>query len=577
MLQLDLVFVKGYLFDGVATSPIKADVGVKDGVIVTLDASEVDAGTTPQTRVVDLTGKLLLPGFIDAHVHPVEAGVERLGCDLSPGWAREDYLRIIREYMAQNPASEWIIGGGWQQAAFPGGAPLAIDLDELSADKPIIISNRDHHSAWVNSIVLRMAGIDKDYPDPADGRIERDAEGNPTGTLHEGARMLALNLAPQPTREQRYAGLLEAQRYLHSFGITGWQDALIGNYGSHNADIVHLYQQAIDSGQMQARVNGAIWWDREGDETQLEQILTLREQFQHELFRVTAVKIMQDGVTENKTAAMTSPYLAPHCSCAGSDTGISFIEPENLNDYVTRIDATGLQAHFHAIGDRGVRECLDAVAVAREHNGDSGVTHHIAHLQLVHPDDRARFAELNVAANIQALWAANDPQMVKLNLPIIGEERSNWQYPFASLLAAGALLCAGSDWPVTSPDPWLGIHVAVNRQHPAGHPDYNPNVFVPGERITLDDALRAYTNHSARINGREDHTGAIKVGYAADLVVVDRNPFDHPVHEIGMTRTVETFFAGTSVYATVRSGAEQSSFSAAQPREKSHIKGDHSP
>lgn len=556
VMQLDLAFVNGYIFDGVAASPSRVDVGVKNGSIVTLDATEVDAGTTPQTRVVDLTGKLLLPGFIDAHVHPVEAGVERLSCDLSPGWSREDYLGIIRAYMELNPDREWIIGGGWQQAAFPGGAPLAIDLDALSADKPMIISNRDHHSAWVNSVVLRMAGIDKNYPDPDDGRIERDAEGNPTGTLHEGARMLALNLAPQPTRDERYAGLLEAQKHLHSFGITGWQDALIGNYGNHNADIVHLYQQAIDSGELTARVDGAIWWDRDGGEAQLEGIAELREQFQHELFRVTAVKIMQDGVTENQTAAMTTPYLTPHCSCAGTDTGISFLNPEELNDYVTRIDGVGLQVHFHAIGDRGVRECLDAVEAARRNNGDSGVTHHIAHLQVVHPDDRARFAELNVAANIQALWASNDPQMVKLNLPIIGQERAHWQYPFASLLAEGALLCAGSDWPVTSPDPWLGIHVAVNRQHPANHPDYNPEVFVPEERITLSEALRSYTSQSARINSREHYTGAIKVGYAADLVVVDRNPFDHPVHEIGLTRTVETFFAGKSVYAAERHEAE---------------------
>ena len=556
MVQLDLAFVNGYLFDGVSKSPTRADVGVKDGAIVTLDASEIAAGTTSQTRVVDLTGKLLLPGFIDAHVHPVEAGVERLGCDLSPGWSREDYLTIISDYMAKNPDSEWIIGGGWQQAAFPGGAPLATDLDALSADRPMVISNRDHHSAWVNSVVLRMAGIDKDFPDPADGRIERDEHGNPTGTLHEGARMLALNLAPQPTRDERYAGLLEAQRHLHSFGITGWQDALIGNYGSHHSDIAQLYQQAIDRGELQARVNGAIWWDRDADESQLEQILAKQKEFQHEYFRVTSVKIMQDGVTENKTAAMITPYLSSRCDCGDSDTGISFLSPEKLNDYVTLIDNAGLQAHFHAIGDRAVRECLDAVQAAREHNGDSQITHHIAHVQVVHPDDRSRFAELNVAANIQALWASNDPQMVKLNLPIIGEERRSWQYPFASLLAERALMCAGSDWPVTSPDPWLGIHVAVNRQHPAGHPDFNAEVFVPEERISLDDALRAYTSNSARINGRENETGAIKIGYAADLVVVDRNPFDHPIHEIGLTRTVETFFAGESVYAAEPRGAE---------------------
>jgi predicted amidohydrolase YtcJ len=546
--QLDLAFINGSVFDGLSAAPASMSVGVRDGIIVTLDAEQVTAGITPTTRVVDLTGRLLLPGFVDAHVHPVEGGVERLGCDLSSGSTREDYLDLISEYVSTHPDLDWIIGGGWQQAAFPGGNPHLRDLDAISAVTPMIISNRDHHSAWVNSAVLRMAGIDKDFPDPIDGRIERDAQGNPTGTLHEGARMLALRLAPAQTKERSYDGLLEAQRYLHSFGITGWQDALIGDYGNHSADIVDAYQEAIDRDTLRARVNGAIWWEREQDESQIEKVLALRERFQHELFRVTTVKIMQDGVTENMTAGMTSPYMVAGDSCASSESGLSFLEPEKLNDYVTLIDSHGLQVHFHAIGDRAVRESLDAVAASRQQNGDSGTTHHIAHVQIIHPDDLSRFAPLGVAANIQALWASNDPQMVVLNLPILGEARTSWQYPFASLLSAGAQLCAGSDWPVTSPDPWLGIHVAVNRQHPVGHPDFNAEVFVPEERITLDAALRAYTSDSARINNRGNYTGAIREGYVADLVVVDRNPFDHPSAEIGATTTVETFFAGESVY-----------------------------
>ena len=549
MQHLDLAFINGSVFDGVGAAPSKTDVGVRDGIIVTLDAGQVEAGTSSATRVIDMTGRLLLPGFVDAHVHPVEGGVERLGCDLSSGWTRENYLRTIADFVAGHRDSAWIIGGGWQQAAFPGGAPLASDLDAISIDKPMVISNRDHHSAWVNSLVLNMLGIDRDYPDPEDGRIERDEDGNPTGTLHEGARTLALRLAPHPSRNDMYDGLIEAQRYLHSFGITGWQDALIGDYGSHSSDIVNVYQQAIDRGALRTRVNGAIWWDREEGEAQSGKVLSLRERFDSEYFRVSAVKIMQDGVTENKTAAMLDPYVMPHCSCRGDDSGISFLEPEKLNGYVALLDGLGVQVHFHAIGDRAVRESLDAVEYARVQNGDSGITHHIAHLQVVHPDDISRFSALGVAANIQALWASNDPQMVKLNLPILGEHRIAWQYPFASLFKSGAQLCAGSDWPVTSPDPWLGIHVAVNRQHPADHPDFNPEVFVPQERITLDAALRAYTSGSARINNRDGYTGAIREGYAADLVVADRNPFEHPDHEIGNTRTVETFFAGESVYS----------------------------
>lgn len=546
--ELDLAFVDGMVFDGVSDAPSRVDVGVAGGRIAAL-GTDVAGRIGERTRVVDLAGRLLLPGLIDSHVHPVEAGVERLNCDLSSGWTREDYLRMIAAYAAADPDREWIVGGGWQQAAFPGGAPLAADLDAICADRPIVMSNRDHHSAWVNSEALRRAGIDRDTPDPVDGRIERDADGTPTGTLHEGARMLALRLAPVPTADEQYAALLEAQRHLHSFGITGWQDALIGDYGNHSAGIVDAYQRAMDDSALKARVNGAIWWERERGVEQIARIQELRERFQDEWFRVSTVKVMQDGIVENRTAAMIEPYVHRCGPGEAHDDGISFVDPDLLADYVARLDALGFQVHFHAIGDRGVREALDAVAAARTANGESGITHHIAHLQVVHPDDHPRFAALGVAANIQALWACYDPQMVQLNVPLLGAERTTTQYPFGSLLASGAHLCAGSDWPVTSPDPWLGIHVAVNRRLPEWHPDHNPEAFLPGESLRLADALRAYTSGAARINGRDDLTGSIAVGAWADLAVVDRDPFAHPADTIADTRTIETFVAGESVFA----------------------------
>ncbi len=554
LIELDLAFVNGHVFDGVTDAPVRMNVGISGGVIVTLNSDRVQAGITTSTRVIDIAGQLLLPGFFDSHVHPIEAGLERLSCDLSPGWTREDYISIIGDYARTRPSQDWIVGGGWQQAAFHRGAPVADDLDAISMDRPIVMSNRDHHSAWVNSVVLRMIGIDKNYPDPIDGRIERDADGNPTGTLHEGARMLALQLAPQPSMDDQYAALLDAQGYLHSFGVTGWHDALIGDYGNHSSRIIDVYDRALKQNQLRARVNGALWWDRNTDENQIRQILSIRERFQNDLFRITAVKVMQDGVVENQSAAMIDSYINADSPGSEPSHGISFISPRRLNAYVVRLDSLGLQVHFHAIGDRAVREALDAVAAARQINPLPGIIHQIAHIQVVHPDDISRFASLNVAANIQPLWASNDPQMVKLNIPIIGEERSAWQYPFSSLLAGGAQLCAGSDWPVTSPDPWLGIHVAVNRTVPRAHPDYNADVFGPGERLSLSAAIRAYTSAAAYVNGRGDRTGKIAVGYHADCVVVDRNPFDYPAANIAETRTVETFFGGTSVYL-----AEQSS------------------
>lgn len=546
--ELSLAFVGGKVFDGSGADPVRTDVGVVGQHIACVGIDEVALATGPSTRVIQLDGRLLLPAFVDAHVHPIEGGLERLGCDLSGGWTREDYLAIIRDYLGANPGGEWVIGGGWQMAAFTGGFPLAADLDQLSATRPIAVSNRDHHSVWVNSEALRRAGITKDTPDPEDGRIERDADGVPTGTLHEGARMLVLRLAPEPDFGAMHLALLAAQGYLHEHGIASWQDALIGDYGNHSAQEVEVYARALTDGELTGRVNAALWWDRERGMEQLEELEAVRARFSDGRFRVTTIKIMQDGVVENCTAALTSPYESAGCGCGGSAEGLSFIEPAELNRIVTELDARGWQVHFHAIGDRGVRECLDAVEAARGANAQAGLPHHIAHLQVVHPDDVERFERWRVTANIQPLWASYDPQMTALNVPLIGEQRATWQYPFAGILRTGGALAGGSDWPVTTADPWLGVHVAVNRQHPAEHPDHSARVLGEDQRLTLGQALAAYTSGGAAINGWQDEQGRVAPGFLADLVVVDRDPFAGPTTSIARTRTVETFSRGTSVF-----------------------------
>lgn len=550
--DLDLAFVGGYIFDGVRPRALRTDVGVSRGHISVIGVEAVAERTRPQTRVVDLAGGLLLPGFVDAHVHPVEGGLERLACDLSGASGRLEYLDRVRDYAWTHPDLPHIEGGGWAPVAFPGGTPLARDLDAVCPDRPVVLANRDHHGVWVNSVALRRAGIGAGTPDPPDGRIERDADGQPTGTLHEGAMDLVAGLIPPKSTSRLHAGLMEAQRYLHSLGITGWQDALIGDYGGHSSREIDAYERAVEAGELRARVNGALWWDRRRGAEQIEAFESLRARHQHELFRVGTIKIMQDGIPENRTAALIDPYCRAGGGAAGDDAGddagLSFIDPAELKDHVRLLDSRGFQVHFHAIGDRAVRECLDAVAEARRANPQPGPMHHIAHVQIVHPDDLARFRALRVAANIQPLWAAYDAQMVRLTSPLLGPERVGHQYPFASFLQHGGQLCAGSDWPVTSADPWLGVHVAVNRQHRAGDADWYPEVFLPGQRLTLGQALAAYTSGSARINGRHHYTGAIRLGYAADLTVADRNPFDLPKEEIGTTHTLETFVNGESVF-----------------------------
>ncbi|WP_329439542.1 amidohydrolase [Streptomyces canus] len=520
-------------------------VAVRDGRIAAVGHDEVRELIGPRTEVVDLAGKSLLPGFQDAHVHPQGAGLELGLCHLADTVDPAEYLRRIRAYADQHPDAEWITGGGWSLEAFPGGAPTAVALDAIVPDRPVFLPNRDHHGAWVNSRALERAGIDSRTPDPVDGRIERDADGNPTGMLQEGAVHLVGRLVPDPTPEEQLAALLRAQAVLHSYGVTAWQDAIVGAY-ANMTDPAPSYRAALDRGLLTARVVGALWWDRERGAEQIPELVARREELNRGRFRATTVKVMQDGIAENHTAAMLDPYLTG-CGCSSDNSGISFVEPGELRKYVTELDASGFQVHFHALGDRAVREALDAVESARAANGWRDTRHHLAHLQVVHPHDIPRFRALGASGNLQMLWAAHEPQMDELTLPFLGAERGTRQYPFGDLLRAGATLAAGSDWPVSSPDPFQAIHVAVNRIAP-GAPEGTPE-FLPEQRLDLGTALAAYTAGSAYVNHLDDIAGSITVGRSADLVVVDRDPFAEPPEEIAATRVLETFVEGQRVHA----------------------------
>ncbi len=490
-------------------------------------------------EVVD--APFLAPGFTDAHVHPIQGGLERMRCDLSELGTREEYLVAVRAYADAHPDREWILGGGWAMPAFPGGNPLAADLDAVVADRPVFLPNRDHHGAWVNSRALEVAGIDRDTPDPSDGRIERDADGHPTGTLHEGATALVSRHLPPTTREDYRRALLAGQAYLHSLGVTSWQDAIIGSYSGMD-DPGATYLEASRSGELRSHVVGALWWDRRRGVEQVADLVGRREALTGGRFHATSVKIMQDGVAENGTAAMLEPYL-DRCGHATDNRGHSFVEAAALQEAVRALDAAGFQVHVHAIGDRGVRETLDAMA-----GTDPARRHQVAHLQLVHPEDVARFGALGVAANMQMLWACQDEQMLQLTIPFLGEERSRWQYPFGDLHRAGAPLVAGSDWPVSTPDPLAAIHTAVTRTSYGEPAPAGTEPFLPEQALPLEVAFAAYTSGGAWANHRTD-AGTLRPGSVADLVVLDRDPFGGPPGEIGAVRVTSTWVEGDVVHA----------------------------
>ncbi len=533
----DAVYRNGRVYTVDADRSWAEAVAIAGGRIVYVGPSAgVARHVGPATTVVDLEGRMMLPGFQDAHIHPIGAGVEALACDLNDLEDVAQYRAAITRYAAAHPDAPWILGGGWSMAAFgPGAMPSRTILDELVPDRPVYLSSRDGHTGWANSAALAIAGVTRDTPDPADGRIDREpGTGEPIGSLQEGAMKLVTRHVPPETLEARVAGLQFAVTRLNGYGITSIQDASV------DEDALEAYRVLEDRGELSLRVVAALWWDRDRDMGQVPELIALRDRYTGGLIDARTVKIFQDGVIENYTAALLEPYLVP-----SGTRGMPMVEPELLKRIVTRLDAAGFQVHFHAIGDAAVRQCLDAVEAAVIRNGRRGHRHHIAHLQLIDPADLPRFGELEVVANFQPLWAYADDYITELTIPFIGERRARWLYPIRSVIDGSGRVAFGSDWSVSTANPFHEIETAITRQDPVGEaaPPLNPE-----ERIDLATAIEAFTIDAAFVNRRETETGSIEVGKVADLVVLDQNLLEVKPEDISETKAVLTLFAGRPVH-----------------------------
>ena len=548
MADADLVFTGGTVrISGRRTAEAVAIRGNRIAAVGS--AAEIAELIGPRTEVGELGDRAVLPGFVDAHVHPTHGGMSLIRCDLRGAESAAQAVERVARYAREHPDQQWITGGGWEMSWFAGGVPHRSLLDAVVPDRPVYLPNRDAHGAWVNSRALELSGVDAGTPDPANGRMERDPDGSPQGTLHEGATRLVADRMPAPTFDDRVAALLAGQAYLHSMGVTGWQDAIVGDYLGW-LDPLDVYRATAESSRLTGRVVGALWWDRDRGGEQIADLLARRERAGGATgtgrFRATSVKIMQDGIAENFTAGMVTPYL--EVGGHGGGTGLSYVEPEALRGYATILDAAGFQLHFHAIGDRAIRESLDAIAACRDANGRTDNRPHIAHLQVIQPVDVPRFGELGAAATMQALWAYHEPQLDELTIPFLGAERTGWQYAFASLQASGAQLAAGSDWPVTTANPFHALQVAVTRLPPPDEGSGAEEAFLPVQRLDLATAFDAYTIGSAYVNHAEQKTGSIEAGKLADLVLVDRDPFAGPDGEVGNVRVLATYVDGAAVF-----------------------------
>jgi predicted amidohydrolase YtcJ len=529
---VDLIVANAAIYTLDPERPRAEAMAVRDGRIVALGTTErIRARYAGAER--DAAGATVLPGFHDAHVHPIDAGVDLARCDLSAADNVDAILAAVADCDARDPGDDWLLGYGWSLGLFADGNPHRSLLDGLAADRPILLSGADGHSSWANGQALARAGIDAGTADPPLGVIERDAQGAPSGTLREAAQGLLWSLVPEPTTQELEAALQRAVEILNSVGVTSLIEA--------NADARDLavYASLAAAGELDARVVASIGNDVfDGlPADALEQLAAIDPS----RLRAGAVKIFLDGVLEGETAALLEPYR----DAPDGHRGRLNLSPEALTRRVTELDAAGIQVHVHAIGDRAVETALEAFAAARRVNGARDNRHHIAHLQLVGPADYARFAALDVTANFQAVWAFPDDYIVNINLPQVGPERVERMYPIGSLARAGARLVAGSDWNVTTPNPLVAIEVALTRQDPSGR---RAAVLNADEAVDLDTMLRAYTTNGAWLMQQERTTGRLAPRMQADFVLLDRNLFEIPLAEIGETRVLATYVEGVAVF-----------------------------
>jgi predicted amidohydrolase YtcJ len=530
--ELVLTHAQVYTLD--PGQPWAEALAISGGSIVALGShDDVMRHRGSRTRVVDLHGQLVLPGFHDSHVHPVTGGIELGQCALT-GITGLDALRATLQRCVEAQAGEpWLLGGGWELTLFPSGNPSRQLLDELVPDVPAFLVSADGHSSWLNSEGLRRSGITAATPDPPNGRIERDAAGEPSGTLREDAAKLAHPHLPKLPPEVYDEGLRRGLALANRFGIVGMYEA------AGEPEVLAAYERIAAAGELTARMTVAQPIDPLKGPEQLDALAARRARIDHPRLHVSAIKIFVDGVIEAGTAALLEPYVGR--ASAGEPT----LSDEALDLLVGRADALGFDVHVHAIGDRAVRMALSAFERARDANPPRSRRHVIAHLELIDPDDIPRFHELNVTACFQPLWAQRDSYITELTIPVLGSERSRWLYPLGSVLASGATVVAGSDWSVSSMNPLEGIQVALTRRGVGEPPG---EAWIPEERATLHDMLQAYTLHGAWLGRWYPDAGWIIEGAPADLAVLDGNLFELPAHRIAEARVVTTMLEGEVVF-----------------------------
>jgi predicted amidohydrolase YtcJ len=520
-------------------------IAIQNGVITDLGTNEEilkKYPSSPKTHI-DLENQVVLPGLHDVHVHPVFAGVRESRCKIPQGATLDEALALVEASVKSAQPGDWILGGQWDTSAL-GCTPDRYMLDKIAPHNPVQLEDTSAHSSWANSLALEIAGITKDTQDPDGGIFERDQDGVPTGIQRESAAYFVSSFAPKPSRDQLIEAIAWSLDEMLSYGITSFTEAALGFTTGAQAEI-EAYQFLIDQGKMKHRARISISWDPDNPEAH--EVIRNRNKYGSAKVKTDGIKLFLDGVpTDGHTAAMLNPYAD---SVEGRDDeasryGILRLDPTLLNEQVKKFDEDGLTVKFHAAGDAAVRAALDSIEYAQQHNGKGPQMHNVAHCTFVSEEDIVRAAQLGATLEVSPyLW-----QPVPICSDIahaVGDDVIKRVWPIREMLDGGVLVVPGSDWSVVpSVNPWVGIETMITRQLPGG----SAESFGPTQAVTIEEALRIFTENSARQEGLADIIGRIDVGMIADLIVIDKNPYEISAFEIHKIKVSKTIIEGEIVY-----------------------------
>jgi len=534
----DTIIARGRIYTGNSQQPWAEAVAIRAGKIIAVgDESAVFKLRYAGTEVIEAGGHLILPGFVDCHIHFLDGSLSLGRVNLEGAKDASDIQQRLRDYVAKHPGKDWILGRGWNYAMFgPEALPHKKYLDEVFPDRPVFLEGYDGHTYWANSKALALAGITNETPDPANGAIVRDPKTHEaTGALKESAQELVARVVPRPSRNEKLAALRAGIKWANEHGLTRVHSA------GGDFEQLDLYDQLRREGQQTLRFYIAYFLNPPNLRPQdLDTIESARKKYRDDWIDTNAVKMMVDGVVESHTAAMLEPY-----SDDPSTKGKLFWDPAKYTAAVAELDKRGLQLFTHAIGDYGVRTALDAYQRAEEVNQTRDRRPRIEHIETITATDIPRFGQLGVIASMQPLHSYPDADTLEVWARNAGPDRASRAWAWKSISNDGGHLAFGSDWPVVTLNPWEGVQTAVTRQTAEGKPDAG---FVPEQRLTVEETVRGYTLGAAYAGRREKTEGSIEPGKLADLIIVSQNIFEIDAQRLAETKVLTTIVGGRVVY-----------------------------